>query len=403
MDISPTARIVARVRSRQGEQPPRDGTRPRLSRALVLLGGTAATVVIMAGCAAAAWLIGPLFLAMVIVIVINPVPRWLRRHGVPSWLAPGLLVVLVYAVVASLVLILVVSVAQLATLLSDYADRADTLVHQATAALGRWGVGPGQVRTAASGVDFQHLVRYVGGLLSSVASIGTSLVFILSLLLFLSMDAASVDLRRVVVSAGRPALGPALAGFVHGTRRYVLVTTVFGLVVAALDTVGLLALGVSLSVLWGVLAFMTNYIPNIGFVLGVLPPAVLALLQGGWRQALAVVALYGVLNFVVQSVIQPRFVGNAVGLSTTATFVSLVLWGWILGPLGAILAVPLTLLAKALLVDADPRAAWVDALVGTHPRHHPPGVRPTGRAVGSMTGHDRHPHGSAARRHDRAG
>ena len=392
MDISPAV-----TRRRPGNRSRRTTAPPRLPRALVLLAGTAATVVILAGCAAAAWLIGPLFLAMVIVIVINPVPRWLRRHGVPSWLATGVLVILVYALVASLVLILIVSVAQLATLAAGYADRADALVHQLTAGLQRFGVGPGQVRSAASGLDLQHLVHYLAGLLSSAAGIGTSVVFILSLLLFLSVDAATAELRRSAVSAGRPALSSALAGFVHGTRRYVLVTTVFGLIVAAMDTVGLVVLGVSLPVLWGVLAFMTNYIPNIGFVLGVLPPAVLALLQGGWRQALAVIVLYSVLNFVVQSVIQPRFVGNAVGLTTTATFVSLVLWGWILGPLGAILAVPLTLLAKALLVDTDPRAAWVTAMVGMRPRTHPSGVKSARRGAGSMIGHDRPLRGSAAR------
>ncbi|HEY3606214.1 MAG TPA: AI-2E family transporter [Pseudonocardiaceae bacterium] len=337
----------------------------RLPRALVLLGGAAATVVVLAGCSAAAWLIGPLFLAIVIVIVINPIPQWLRRHHVPSWLATTLLVVLVYGVIASLVVVLFVSVAQLATLLSHYAD--DDIVARAAAQLRHWGVGADQARAVAGGLDLRHIVRYVGSVLGSIAGIGTSVVFLLSLLLFLSIDAATADVRRAGLITGRPALGDALRTFVRGTRRYVLVTTVFGLVVAVLDSVGLAALGVSLPVLWGVLAFMTNYIPNIGFVLGVLPPAVLGLLQGGWRLGLAVVVLYGVLNFVVQSLIQPRFVGNAVGLSTTATFVSLVLWSWILGPPGAILAVPLTLLAKALLIDPDPRATWVTALVGSIP------------------------------------
>ncbi len=338
-----------------------------LPRALVLLGGSAATVVMLTGCSAAAWLIGPLFLAIVIVIVINPIPRWLRRHHVPSWLATTLLVVLVYGVIASLVVVLVVSVAQLATLLSHDAGQADGIVARASAQLRHWGVGADQVRTVANGLDLQHIVRAVGSLLGSVVGIGTSVVFLLSLLLFLSIDAATAEVRWAGLAAGRPALGDALRAFVRGTRRYVLVTTVFGLIVAVLDTVGLAALGVSLPVLWGVLAFMTNYIPNVGFVLGVLPPAVLGVVQGGWRLGLAVVLLYGVLNFVVQSLIQPRFVGNAVGLSTTATFVSLVLWSWILGPLGAILAIPLTLLAKALLVDSDPRAAWVTTLVGSIP------------------------------------
>jgi len=367
----------------------------RLPRALVLLGGTAATVVVLAGCSFAAWLIGPLFLAMVIVIVINPIPHWLRRHHVPSWLATTLLVVLVYAVIASLVGILVVSVAQLATLLSHYADQADGIITQASAQLRRWGVTPDQAHTVASGLDLRHLARFVGALLGSIAGIGTSVVFLLSLLLFLSVDAATVDIRRAGLAVGRPKLGDALRAFGRGPRRYGLVTTVFGLIVAVLDTIGLVALGVSLPVLWGVLAFMTNYIPNIGFVLGLLPPAVLGTLQGGWQVGLAVIVLYGLLNFVVQSLIQPRFVGNAVGLSTTATFVSLVLWSWILGPLGAILAVPLTLLAKALLVDSDPRAAWVTALVGSMPgtaarhRTHPTGMTLNRGGIATIASRDR--------------
>ena len=341
-----------------------------LPRAFVLLAGAAATVAILAGMAAGAWLIGPLFLALVIVIAINPVPRWLRRHKVPSWLATTALVAVIYALVATLTLTLAVSVAQLTALLPRYANRADALAHQLSAVLSRWGVQPGQLRTATSGIDFQHLVRYVSDLLGSAVRIGTGVAFVLSLLFFLSVDAATAGLRQATISAGRPALGGALAGFVHDTRRYLLVTTLFGLIVAVLDTIGLVVLDVSLPFLWGILAFLTNYIPNIGFVIGVLPPAILALLQGGWQLMLVVVAIYGALNLVIQSIIQPRFVGNAVGLSTTATFVSLVLWSWILGPLGAILAVPLTLLAKALLVDADPRAAWVYAVVSSRRKEY---------------------------------
>jgi predicted PurR-regulated permease PerM len=97
--------------------------------------------------------------------------------------------------------------------------------------------------------------------------------------------------------------------------------------------------------------------PNIGFIIGVAPPALLGLLTGGPSLMLIVIAVYCALNFVVQSIIQPRFIGDAVGLSVTVTFLALVFWTWLLGPLGAILAIPLTLSAKAVLVDVDPRAA----------------------------------------------
>ena len=113
----------------------------------------------------------------------------------------------------------------------------------------------------------------------------------------------------------------------------------------------------------GLLSFITNYIPNIGFVLGLIPPALLALLQGGVRQAVLVIVAYSVINVMIQSLLQPKFVGDAVGLSITLTFLSLVFWTFVIGPLGALLAVPLSLFAKALLVDADPNSRWLDALI----------------------------------------
>ena len=126
------------------------------------------------------------------------------------------------------------------------------------------------------------------------------------------------------------------------------------MIVAVIDTIALAFLGIPVPLLWGLLAFITNYIPNIGFVIGLIPPALLGLLEGGLGADDRRDRVYCVINLVIQSVIQPKFVGDAVGLSTTLTFLSLVFWAWVLGPLGALLAIPLTLLAKALLVDVDP-------------------------------------------------
>ena len=164
-------------------------------------------------------------------------------------------------------------------------------------------------------------------------------------------------------------------------------TTVFGFIVAVLDTIALAILGIPLAITWGLLSFITNYIPNIGFILGVIPPALLGLLTGGPKLMVIVIVVYCVLNVVIQSVIQPRFIGDAVGLSVTVTFVVLFFWAWLLGPLGAILAIPLTLLAKALLVDIDPQAKWADALLRASakepdPAEPPPVKKPRRRRRG---------------------
>jgi predicted PurR-regulated permease PerM len=136
---------------------------------------------------------------------------------------------------------------------------------------------------------------------------------------------------------------------------------VFGLIVAVIDTGALWLIGVPLPLVWGLLSFITNYIPNIGFVIGLIPPALLALLEGGTKMMLLVIVVYSVINVVHPGVIQPKFVGDAVDLSVTLTMLSLVFWTFVIGPLGALLAVPLTLLAKALIIDIDPDTQWLPA------------------------------------------
>ncbi|GAA1881032.1 AI-2E family transporter [Pseudonocardia ailaonensis] len=338
------------------------GGMPRAATVLLTL---AAVVIIAAGAAAASWLVGPVFLSLVLVIMVHPLHGRLVRAGAPRWLATTLLVIAIYAVLLVLSAVIVYSVARLATVLPSYAGELNTVLTSATSLLGRFGVGPDQLRAIASGLDYGRLVGIVTGLLSGLAGLAGNLVFLLSLLLFLGIEAAGAGPRLVAVEAERPHIAASLRDFASGTRRFLLVTTVVGLATGIVDAVLLGLLGIPLAVLWGVLVFITNYIPYIGFWIGLVPPALLALLTGGWQSLVIVVVVFLVINFVLTSVVQPKFVGDAVGLSVSLTLVGLVFWAWLLGPLGAVLAVPLTLLAKVLLVDADPRARWLDALLGS--------------------------------------
>jgi predicted PurR-regulated permease PerM len=341
-----------------------------------MLLGAGAAVLVLAGIRATAWLIGPMFLALMVVIALYPVQAWLRRHNWPGWLTTLVLVVLVVGLLASFVVIVVVSLAQLAALLPQYAGRADDLRQSLSSSLSSLGAPAGQLDEAVSSINPAKVVALIGTVLAGLSAALTSFLFLLCLLLFLSVDAAGIERRLGAVAADRPELETALRSFAHGTRSYLLVTTIFGFIVGVLDGAALAIIGVPLAVLWGVLAFITNYIPNVGFLIGLVPPALLALLTSGVPEMLLVIAVYSVLNFVIQSLIQPRYVGDSVGLAITTTFVALVFWAWLLGPLGALLAIPLTLLLKALLVDVDPSARWATALAGSlaaEPR--PPGRR----------------------------
>jgi AI-2 transport protein TqsA len=344
---------------------------PAVPRGLVLLLGSAATVIIVAGMRAAAWLIAPILLALVIVIVVSPVHSWLRRHGFRAWMATTVLVIAVYGVLVAFAATVIISLVKLTALLPGYSDRLRTLGERASELAANVGVGSGQLREAVTSLDLGKIVSGLLAVLGSVTGVVSSLVFLLVLLMFFSIEATGIDSRLTEIARDRPPTQLVLHDFARKTRRYLVVTTVFGLIVAVLDSVALAVMGIPLVVLWGLLSFVTNYIPNVGFVLGLLPPALLALLGSGWRLALAVVVVYVVINFVVQSLIQPHYVGDAVGLSTALTFVALVFWAWVLGPLGVVLAIPATLLIMAVLVNIDPRAGWVTALLRAPVRGRP--------------------------------
>jgi len=337
-------------------------------RWLLLLIGMAAATVAVAGLRAVAWLVAPLLLALVVVVALAPVQSWLRRLGAPRWVATTVLLVLVWAVLLAFVALLVVSVAQLAALLPEYAGRAEFLLSGVVADLNDAGLASGQLSDLVAKIDYGQLVGLASGLLASLTSAASTLVLLLSALVFMAIESSGFARRVALVAAERPHLPVAFSLFAHGTRSYLLVSTVFGAIVAVGDTIALALLSVPAAPLWGLLAFITNYVPNIGFVLGVVPPALLGLLAGGWGELAVIVVVYSLLNFVVQTLIQPRFVGDSVGLSMTVTFIALLFWGWVMGALGALLAIPLTLLVKALLVDVDPRGHWLDALLREEPR-----------------------------------
>lgn len=335
-----------------------------LPRAVVVLLGLAAAVVAVAGVKSFASVIGPTFFALMLTVAVHPLHTWLRRKGWPAWLCVVATLAVVYGILIGLVVALVVSIARFATILPAYQDKFNDLVAQGRQLLEARGIGNDEVERALN-IDAERVFSVVTAILDSTLGVFSGLVLVITLLLFMAADAVTYDRRLAILQRMRPDISSAFTTFSSGTRKYLVVSTVFGLIVAVLDAGALWLIGIPLPILWGLLSFITNYIPNIGFILGLIPPALLGLLEGGPGTMLLVIAVYSVLNFVIQSVIQPKFVGETADISVTVTMLALVFWGWVLGPLGALLAIPLTLLAKAVLVDIDPSTRWVDSLVSS--------------------------------------
>jgi predicted PurR-regulated permease PerM len=334
-----------------------------MPRSIILLIGVLGVVALAAGMKAGAEIIAPTMLALVLTIAVLPIGRWARRHHWPSWLATLTALAAAYLVLLVMVIGTVVCLIRFAELLPSYGARVEDLTQNVEDGLTRLRLSTGATGDALSRLDPAKLADALGNLVSGIIGALGFLFFLVTVMFFFITAVPGFASRMMALRRTKPALAAAVGKFVSGSQTYLLMTALFGAIVGVLDAGALWVLGVPLPLVWGFFSFLTNFIPNIGFIIGVVPPALLALLDDGWRGLLLVVLAYCVLNVVIQTFIQPRIVGNSVGLSAEITFMSLVVWTFLLGALGALLAVPMALLLRAVFIDADPAASWVAPLI----------------------------------------
>ena len=342
---------------------PRRPGLPRLAM-VAIVGGS--LVLVLAGARETAGIIGPAFLALVLTITVHPVRRALVRRNVPDWVVAVAVVLSVYFLLFSVSIALVVSAGQLADLVPQYKDEIDTYTADVSNWLAGLGITKDQASSVGSSLDPSSVVGVIGDAFAAVLGVLSNFFFVVAVALMMAFDTGGVERVMAVVRRDRPHLVDAMVSFAHSTRVYMGVAAGFGFIVAVIDGIALYVMGVPGAFIWAVLAFVTNFIPNIGFVIGVIPPMIIGLLEGGPALMIGVIVVYSVINVVIQSVIQPRYVGDAVGLSPTITLLSLIFWAWALGAIGALLAVPFSLFMRAVLVEADPTAHWVLPILSGH-------------------------------------
>lgn len=346
-----------REESTAKREAPRLGTGPLL----LLLGAT--IVLVMAGLRDIGGLIGPVFLALTLAVTARPLGHWLRARGVPRWASTVLVLTLLYTILFGMLGMLVLAVSQLVAALPSYGSELSALTAEVVNRLAELGIDEKAINRAVNEVNIGTIVGVAQGVASSLTSGATGLLFLLLSVAFLVIDTAGIEHRSRLLRATRPYLAAALADFTARVRRYWVVSAIFGLILAVGDYIALLLLGVPLPLTWAVVAFICNFVPNIGFALALIPPTLLALLAGGPGMAIGVLISYTAINFVVQTLLLPRFMGGAVGLNTMTTFLSLIFWTAIIGGLGALLAVPLTLFLKSIIIDSTPSLHWMRVFI----------------------------------------
>lgn len=334
-----------------------------LPRGVVVLVGLAAATVVSFGISGLRGILAPVLLTLILTICAHPARAYVQKRGVPQGLATGSVIVVMFAFLAGFTVTVIVAVGQFVEMLPRYASEFEEIGQNISRWLGSLGVGQDQVAALVSTIDPRNVMALVTDAVGGVFSISGALVIVLTMMILMSADAVYVPTILHQLGTRAPDLVTALTDYASNVRRYMVVTTGLGIVQGALNALALWLLQVPAALLWGLLAFLCSFIPNVGYFFAIVPPLVFGFLVGGWPTLIAVVVIYAVINAVVQSIIQPRVVGQAVSLSQSVTFFSVLFWAVVLGPVGAILAIPLTLFGKALLIDSDPKARfWRPAL-----------------------------------------
>ncbi len=312
---------------------------------LHMLQKMAAMVIILAGIHAAADIIVPLLLAVFFAIVLNPLVTWFVRRRVKRNFAIGIVIVVVLFTLMLLIGVLAASMNDFVALMPDYNKMLTKKVLELERAIPFMHMHLSPERLLQR-MDSERMMTFATTMMTELSGAMANIVVLVMTVIFMLFEARHLP-YKLRFSLDKPQLHIAgLHRALKGVSHYLALKTVISLATGIVVWAGLWLLGVQFALMWGVLAFLLNYIPNIGSVISAIPPMIQALLFNGTYEALMVGGLFLAVHMVLGNILEPRIMGHRLGMSTLVVFLSLLFWGWLLGPVGMLLSVPLTSVCK---------------------------------------------------------
>jgi len=323
----------------------------------------ACLVVIIAGIKAADELFVPFLMAILVAIISAPILQACLKLRFPEWLALLVVVVLLVGAAATIGLVFGSTIDDFQAAAPAYEVRVRELTNEAISWLNGRGIAVSSDEILKY-LDPSQAIKLFGQTLNAFGGVLTNSFFILLTALFLLVELSHLPAKmRVSLNDPEQSLGQ-VHEIASNVNRYLGIKTLTSLGTGLFISIWLYFTGVDFPILWGLVAFLLNYIPNIGSILAAIPAVLLGLVGGGLSMALWTVTGYFIANIVIGNFVEPRFMGRGLGLSTLVVFISLVFWGWVLGPVGMFLSVPLTVAVKVAM-EASESTRWIAILLGS--------------------------------------
>lgn len=331
-------------------------------RASQILLFMASFVIVVAGMRAAEPILVPFFMAAFISILCSPIMYWLQKIGFPKWLA---IIVIIIVILAVGLLAGTLIGSSIKNFVGDIPFYEVKLKQQSTVIikwLNKLGVEISN-KQLADIFDPGAVMGLVGMFLNSLSGVLTNGFLILMTVVFILLETSSFPSKLQYILGDPDGSMSRLDQFLNDINRYLAIKTIISLVTGILVTIFLLLLGLDYPFVWGLIAFVLNYIPNIGSIIASIPAILLALIQFGFIWAGVVAGGYFAINIILGGIIEPRLMGHGLGLSPLVVFLSMIFWGWVLGPVGMLLSVLLTVTAK-IAMESREETRWLAVILG---------------------------------------
>jgi predicted PurR-regulated permease PerM len=342
------------------------------ARGLIIAGAVALVITLMH---MAAPILSPLLLATFVAIVATPVLRWLRRAGVPKWGALAVIIFILLDVGSLFALLTTGAFEGFRDSFPTYQERFMLLSQQVGGLLESAGMSHSQ-EAIPDLLDPKKVMGVVRMVLSNASGIFATGLLVLLAVVFILLEAPSLRTKLHAAFHLSADAEARISQLLSRINRYMQIKTLTSAATGLCIWLFLWAIGIDFAPLWGVIAFLLNFVPVVGNVVMMIPAVLLALVQADLATALLVAAGYLVVNTVIGNVIEPRVMGKGLGISTLAVFIALLFWGWLFGLVGMFLAVPLTAALIAAL-DASPQTRPLAIMLGPELKKSTPNASPS--------------------------
>ncbi len=320
----------------------------------------ASIVIILAGIKTAAVIVVPFLLSLFLATILSPFYLWLKKLGLGEFPSLVIIVLFLILVISSMISLIGNSVQDFSQNVPLYEVKLRTDLRHMFEVLEKWGLHvPKEDMLAMFHTD--SIMRYIAATLKSFGSLLTNSFMIILIVIFMLLEISQFTSK---LSQTNIKGLMTLIEVSDKIKHYILLKALTSAATGIIITIFLKLTGIHYAVLWGLLAFLLNFIPNIGSILAAIPAVLMALVQYNFTTALIVAGGYLAVNVTIGSILEPRILGKGLGLSTLVVFLSLIFWGWLLGPVGMLLSVPLTVIIKIAL-DTQPDTKWIATLLGS--------------------------------------